>query len=222
MCFTHRFHWRTSPSSPAHSFSTWMRIRNGGTASSLSQTPITSVTMTTKRWGEHKCLYRLFYRMLVSLTAQHDNPAPCLHYQAHDRHLHPKGTINCAGYKVLTSIEQYMDLISNCLPGEAEDGINADHFKQFFFILFHFSWSKCHVFINIYFIISNDSSQKNQCDWVGNRKIEWNKGASEIWYSINIRLLQASITLVIMASPLHQMENLSRLCEEPNRLIYSS
>ncbi|XP_073321407.1 protein Niban 2b [Pagrus major] len=36
---------------------------------------------------------------------------------AHDRHNHPKGTINCAGYKVLTSIEQYMDLISNCLPG---------------------------------------------------------------------------------------------------------
>ncbi|XP_030274018.1 protein Niban 2b isoform X3 [Sparus aurata] len=36
---------------------------------------------------------------------------------AHDRHLHPKGTINCAGCKVLTSIEQYMDLISNCLPG---------------------------------------------------------------------------------------------------------
>ncbi|CAN9512745.1 unnamed protein product [Ophioblennius macclurei] len=36
---------------------------------------------------------------------------------AHDRNLQPKGTINCAGYKVLTSIDQYMDLISNALPG---------------------------------------------------------------------------------------------------------
>uniref|UniRef100_A0A3Q3BYW0 Niban apoptosis regulator 2b n=1 Tax=Haplochromis burtoni TaxID=8153 RepID=A0A3Q3BYW0_HAPBU len=31
--------------------------------------------------------------------------------------LHPKGTINCAGYKVLTSMEQYLNLISNSLPG---------------------------------------------------------------------------------------------------------
>ncbi|XP_071379885.1 protein Niban 2b [Centroberyx affinis] len=36
---------------------------------------------------------------------------------SHDRGLHPKGTINCAGYKVLTSMEQYLDLISNSLPG---------------------------------------------------------------------------------------------------------
>ncbi|XP_010780317.1 niban-like protein 1, partial [Notothenia coriiceps] len=40
---------------------------------------------------------------------------------AHERHLHPKGTINCAGYKVLTSMEQYLDLFSSSsssLPGE--------------------------------------------------------------------------------------------------------
>ncbi|KAM4616943.1 protein Niban 2b isoform 2-T2 [Polymixia lowei] len=36
---------------------------------------------------------------------------------SHDRGLHPKGTINCAGYKVLTTMEQYMELISNSLPG---------------------------------------------------------------------------------------------------------
>ncbi|XP_044051565.1 protein Niban 2b isoform X2 [Siniperca chuatsi] len=36
---------------------------------------------------------------------------------SHDKRLHPKGTINCAGYKVLTSMEQYLDLISNSLPG---------------------------------------------------------------------------------------------------------
>uniref|UniRef100_A0A7N8XNW3 Niban apoptosis regulator 2b n=1 Tax=Mastacembelus armatus TaxID=205130 RepID=A0A7N8XNW3_9TELE len=35
---------------------------------------------------------------------------------SHDRGLHPKGTINCAGYKVLTSMEHYLDLISHCLP----------------------------------------------------------------------------------------------------------
>uniref|UniRef100_A0A665WK19 Niban-like protein 1 n=1 Tax=Echeneis naucrates TaxID=173247 RepID=A0A665WK19_ECHNA len=35
---------------------------------------------------------------------------------SHDRQLHPKGTINCAGYKVLTSMEQYLDLIGNSLP----------------------------------------------------------------------------------------------------------
>ncbi|XP_054876475.1 protein Niban 2b isoform X2 [Poeciliopsis prolifica] len=36
---------------------------------------------------------------------------------SHDKHLPPKGTINCAGYKVLNSMEQYMDLISSSLPG---------------------------------------------------------------------------------------------------------
>ncbi|XP_040010843.1 protein Niban 2b isoform X2 [Xiphias gladius] len=40
---------------------------------------------------------------------------------SHDRRLHPKGTINCAGYKVLTSMEQYLDLISNSLPGLSEE-----------------------------------------------------------------------------------------------------
>ncbi|XP_063346540.1 protein Niban 2b isoform X1 [Pelmatolapia mariae] len=36
---------------------------------------------------------------------------------SHDRLLHPRGTINCAGYKVMTSMEQYLNLISNSLPG---------------------------------------------------------------------------------------------------------
>ncbi|XP_068166451.1 protein Niban 2b isoform X2 [Antennarius striatus] len=42
---------------------------------------------------------------------------------SHDKHLQPKGTINCAGYKVLTSMDQYMELISNSLPGE--EGVKA-------------------------------------------------------------------------------------------------
>uniref|UniRef100_A0AAX7UPA3 PH domain-containing protein n=1 Tax=Astatotilapia calliptera TaxID=8154 RepID=A0AAX7UPA3_ASTCA len=41
---------------------------------------------------------------------------------SHDRLLHPKGTISCAGYKVLTSMEQYLNLISNSLPGEERVG----------------------------------------------------------------------------------------------------
>ncbi|XP_070706728.1 protein Niban 2a [Pempheris klunzingeri] len=36
---------------------------------------------------------------------------------AHDRGLHPKVTINCAGYKALTSMEEYMELINTSLPG---------------------------------------------------------------------------------------------------------
>lgn len=36
--------------------------------------------------------------------------------QAHDRELHPKGSINCAGYKVLNSMEKYLELLDNSLP----------------------------------------------------------------------------------------------------------
>ncbi|KAI1900531.1 hypothetical protein AGOR_G00050890 [Albula goreensis] len=36
---------------------------------------------------------------------------------AHERGLQPKGTINCAGYRVLTSMDQYMELLSTSLPG---------------------------------------------------------------------------------------------------------
>uniref|UniRef100_A0A8C8LKB3 PH domain-containing protein n=1 Tax=Oncorhynchus tshawytscha TaxID=74940 RepID=A0A8C8LKB3_ONCTS len=35
---------------------------------------------------------------------------------SHERGLHPKGTINCAGYKVLTSMDQYLELLNNSLP----------------------------------------------------------------------------------------------------------
>ncbi|XP_045893079.1 protein Niban 2a [Micropterus dolomieu] len=36
---------------------------------------------------------------------------------AHEQNLHPKATINCAGYKALTSMEEYMELINTSLPG---------------------------------------------------------------------------------------------------------
>ncbi|KAM9338549.1 protein Niban 2a [Symphorus nematophorus] len=44
---------------------------------------------------------------------------------AHDRSLHPKITINCAGYKALTSLEEYMELMNASLPGiKAKVGSN--------------------------------------------------------------------------------------------------
>ncbi|XP_006803583.1 protein Niban 2a [Neolamprologus brichardi] len=44
---------------------------------------------------------------------------------AHERGLHPKLTINCAGYKALTSLEEYMELINKSLPGvKAKVGSN--------------------------------------------------------------------------------------------------
>ncbi|KAI3372577.1 hypothetical protein L3Q82_022698, partial [Scortum barcoo] len=59
---------------------------------------------------------------------------------SHDRRLHPKGTINCAGYKALTSMEQYLDLISNSLPG-VEAKVGSSPFlkcaTQFPLILWH-------------------------------------------------------------------------------------
>ncbi|XP_041854748.1 protein Niban 2-like [Melanotaenia boesemani] len=59
---------------------------------------------------------------------------------SHDKHLHPKGTINCAGYKVLTSMEQYLDLISESLPGVKAKVGSSPFLKclsQFALILWH-------------------------------------------------------------------------------------
>ncbi|XP_070689855.1 protein Niban 2b [Pempheris klunzingeri] len=59
---------------------------------------------------------------------------------SYDRHLHPKGTVNCAGYKVLTSMEQYLDLISNSLPGVKAKVGSSPFLKcatQFPLILWH-------------------------------------------------------------------------------------
>ncbi|XP_063753431.1 protein Niban 2b isoform X2 [Eleginops maclovinus] len=59
---------------------------------------------------------------------------------AHNRHLHPKGTINCAGYKVLTSMEQYLDLFSSSLPGMKAKVGSSPFLKcatQFPLILWH-------------------------------------------------------------------------------------
>ncbi|XP_071337949.1 protein Niban 2b [Trachinotus anak] len=59
---------------------------------------------------------------------------------SHDRCLHPKGTINCAGYRVLTSMEQYLDLTANSLP-DVKAKVGSSPFlkcvSQFPLILWH-------------------------------------------------------------------------------------
>uniref|UniRef100_A0A8C7HWP8 Niban apoptosis regulator 2b n=1 Tax=Oncorhynchus kisutch TaxID=8019 RepID=A0A8C7HWP8_ONCKI len=59
---------------------------------------------------------------------------------SHERGLHPKGNINCAGYKVLTSMDQYLELLNNSLPGVKAKVGNAPFLKcatQFPLILWH-------------------------------------------------------------------------------------
>ncbi|XP_056274879.1 protein Niban 2b isoform X2 [Pseudoliparis swirei] len=42
---------------------------------------------------------------------------------AYDRRLQPRGSVHCAGYTVLSSVEEYLELCSNILPGtDALDG----------------------------------------------------------------------------------------------------
>ncbi|XP_027881519.1 protein Niban 2a isoform X1 [Xiphophorus couchianus] len=59
---------------------------------------------------------------------------------AHDRMLHPKVSINCAGYKALTSMEEYMELLNSSLPEIKAKPSNAPFIKcatQFPLILWH-------------------------------------------------------------------------------------
>ncbi|XP_061656594.1 protein Niban 2a isoform X2 [Syngnathoides biaculeatus] len=59
---------------------------------------------------------------------------------AHERSLHPKVTINCAGYKALTSIEDYIELINTSLP-DVKAKVGSSPFikcaTQFPLILWH-------------------------------------------------------------------------------------
>uniref|UniRef100_A0A672JVV5 Niban-like protein 1 n=1 Tax=Sinocyclocheilus grahami TaxID=75366 RepID=A0A672JVV5_SINGR len=60
--------------------------------------------------------------------------------QAHDRGLHPKGNINCAGYRVLTSMEEYLELLNTSLPGVKAKVGSSSFLKcatQFPLILWH-------------------------------------------------------------------------------------
>ncbi|XP_069380477.1 protein Niban 2b isoform X2 [Paralichthys olivaceus] len=76
---------------------------------------------------------------------------------SHDRGLTPKGTINCAGYKVLTSMEQYLDLISNSLP-DVKAKVGSSPFlkcaSQFPLILWH-PYAR-----HYYFCVATDKEQQ--------------------------------------------------------------
>uniref|UniRef100_A0A4W6FG55 Niban apoptosis regulator 2a n=1 Tax=Lates calcarifer TaxID=8187 RepID=A0A4W6FG55_LATCA len=76
---------------------------------------------------------------------------------AHDRGLHPKVTINCAGYKALTSMEEYMELMNTSLPGiKAKVGSNPfiKCATQFPLILWH-PYARHH-----YFCVMTEKEQK--------------------------------------------------------------
>ncbi|XP_051960290.1 protein Niban 2-like [Xyrauchen texanus] len=59
---------------------------------------------------------------------------------AHDRGIHPKGFINCAGYRALTSVEEYLELLKDSLPDTKAKAGNTPFLKcptQFPLILWH-------------------------------------------------------------------------------------
>ncbi|XP_029960798.1 niban-like protein 1 [Salarias fasciatus] len=78
---------------------------------------------------------------------------------AHDRNLQPKGTINCAGYKVLTSVDQYVDLISSTLPGLKAKGGSSPFQK----VVVPHPLILWHPFARHYFFAL--SSEKEQQKW---------------------------------------------------------
>ncbi|KAF7696765.1 protein Niban 2a [Silurus meridionalis] len=59
---------------------------------------------------------------------------------AYERGLHPRGIINCAGYKVLTSLDEYLVLLNSCLPdikAKAESSPFLKLASNFLLILWH-------------------------------------------------------------------------------------
>ncbi|XP_071008716.1 protein Niban 2-like [Oncorhynchus clarkii lewisi] len=76
---------------------------------------------------------------------------------AHERSLRPKGTINCAGYKALTSMEEYLELINTSLPGikaKVGSGQFVKCATQFPLILWH-PYARHH-----YFCVLTEKEQK--------------------------------------------------------------
>ncbi|XP_034997230.2 protein Niban 2 isoform X2 [Hippoglossus stenolepis] len=76
---------------------------------------------------------------------------------AHDRELHPKVTISCAGYKALTSMEEYLELMNTSLPG-IKARVGSHPFikcaTQFPLILWH-PYARHH-----YFCVTTEKEQK--------------------------------------------------------------
>lgn len=82
--------------------------------------------------GKYHLTGALVSELVVLCEAWLINVALSLGYQSHDKHFQPKGSINCAGYKVLMSMEQYLDLISNSLPGEDDGEEVVEHCGTFY------------------------------------------------------------------------------------------
>lgn len=79
---------------------------------------------------------------------------------AYERGLQPKAVISCAGYKVLTSLDQYLELLNTCLPGlKAKPGSTAfiKYASQFPIILWH-PYARHHYFCVL--------TEKEQQKWV--------------------------------------------------------
>uniref|UniRef100_A0A673I5V7 Niban-like protein 1 n=1 Tax=Sinocyclocheilus rhinocerous TaxID=307959 RepID=A0A673I5V7_9TELE len=76
---------------------------------------------------------------------------------AHDRGLHSKGVINCAGYRALTSMEEYLGLLNNSLGDTKAKSASAPFLKcptQFPLILWH-PYARHH-----YFCVMMEKEQK--------------------------------------------------------------
>ncbi|KAM6986171.1 protein Niban 2a [Aplochiton taeniatus] len=76
---------------------------------------------------------------------------------AHDRGLHSKATIDCAGYKALTSMDDYMHLVNSSLPGIKAKASGSPFVKcatQFPLILWH-PYARHH-----YFCVLTEKEQK--------------------------------------------------------------
>ncbi|XP_058472916.1 protein Niban 2a [Solea solea] len=76
---------------------------------------------------------------------------------ANERGLHPKVTINCAGYKALDSLEEYMELMNTSLPGIKAKVGNHPFIKcasEFPLILYH-PYARHH-----YFCVMSEKEQK--------------------------------------------------------------
>ncbi|XP_050949789.1 protein Niban 2a [Labeo rohita] len=76
---------------------------------------------------------------------------------AHDRGLHSKGLINCAGYRALTSMEEYLGLLNNSLSDTKAKAASAPFLKcptQFPIILWH-PYARHH-----YFCVMTEKEQK--------------------------------------------------------------
>lgn len=67
------------------------------------------------------------FGLVITCNPQGPSLLPSL--QAYERQVPPRAVINSAGYKILTSVDQYLELVGNSLPGKRAPtpGRNALH-----------------------------------------------------------------------------------------------